>query len=436
MNDRGVDAVMKHLERGDRNGGRWLPTIALAAISIIGGLMPVVGGASASAAATGAATCGFKLGAPQMTGALGSSGFEYPVYPTNPHQVCQVTVIAQVSLTPVSGGSFSNVVDDSPHQMVTLDFTGGALPLGIVWVWRPHCADPVVPGTFTLSVDGQTSSTGPLTAPSCFPDFGGSSSLSFDFVDPADSSVAVGMAGTVDGLGYWTVEASGALVHGKGNAVVSGFVPPLNQRLVGVVADPTGHGYWIVAADGGVLSYGGALFYGSLGGLPLNAPIVGMAATHDGGGYWLVAADGGVFAFGDAVFHGSLGGMPLNAPIVGMTGTADGGGYWLVAADGGVFAFGDAVFHGSLGGMPLNAPVVGMGATPDGGGYWLAAYDGGVFSFGDAPFEGSAGGLSLAAPVFGMATTPSGHGYWLLGGDGGIFAYGDAGFFGATPTCC
>jgi hypothetical protein len=37
----------------------------------------------------------------------------------------------------------------------------------------------------------------------------------------------------------------------------------------------------------------------------LNKPIVGMAATPSGNGYWLVASDGGIFSFGDAVFRGS-----------------------------------------------------------------------------------------------------------------------------------
>jgi hypothetical protein len=82
-----------------------------------------------------------------------------------------------------------------------------------------------------------------------------------------------------------------------------------------------------------------------MGGKPLNAPIVGMAATSDGGGYWLVAADGGVFSFGDAVFQGSMGGKPLNAPIVGIASDTGTSGYWLVAADGGVFSF-DAPFLG------------------------------------------------------------------------------------------
>ena len=414
--------------------GRLLGVEALAVAFIAGSLIGFMGGEPAGAASsTVGGTCGFHLGAPLVTGSAGSAGLEFLVYPANPSQVCQVRVTAQASLSPVSGGRYTNVIHNPSSEILTLDFTGGPLPLGILWLWSPHCADPVTPGIFTLTVDGQSSSSGPQSAPSCFPDLGGSSSLGFDFIDPADAYVAVGMAATTDGHGYWGVYASGADVVAKGDAVTAGLLPPLNRPVVGVTADPAGHGYWIDTADGGVFSFGGAAFHGSLGAVHLNAPVVGMAATPDGGGYWLVAADGGVFSFGDAAFHGSLGAVHLNAPVVGMAATPDGGGYWLVAADGGVFSFGDAAFHGSLGGVHLNAPVVGMAATPDGGGYWLAAYDGGVFSFGDAPFEGSAGGLSLAAPVFAMAPTPSGHGYWLLGGDGGIFTYGDAGFFGSVP---
>ena len=58
-------------------------------------------------------------------------------------------------------------------------------------------------------------------------------------------------------------------------------------------------------------------FYGSAGSIALNKPVVGMGSS-DGGGYWLVASDGGIFSYGDAVFHGSTGGLVLNAPIVAM----------------------------------------------------------------------------------------------------------------------
>jgi Cu/Zn superoxide dismutase len=90
--------------------------------------------------------------------------------------------------------------------------------------------------------------------------------------------------------------------------------------------------------------------------------VVTPAAGAPPGGYYLVAADGGIFSFGDAVFRGSRGGQPLAKPIVGMAST--GGGYYLVASDGGIFTYGDAPFLGSTGGTKLAAPVVGMATVP------------------------------------------------------------------------
>jgi beta-lactamase class A len=206
----------------------------------------------------------------------------------------------------------------------------------------------------------------------------------------------------------------------------------LNSPVVAMTDTPGGNGYWLVGRDGGVFSFGDAVFHGSTGGLALNQPIVGMAATPDGNGYWLVAADGGVFTFGDAVFHGSTGSIALNEPIVGMAPTRDGNGYWLVAADGGIFSFGDALFHGSTGAIALNQPVVSMAVTHDGNGYWLVAADGGIFSFGDAVFHGSTGNIALNQPVVSMAATPDGAGYWLAARDGGIFSFGDATFSGSA----
>ncbi|MGH9018519.1 MAG: CHAP domain-containing protein, partial [Acidimicrobiales bacterium] len=146
----------------------------------------------------------------------------------------------------------------------------------------------------------------------------------------------------------------------------------------------------------------------------LAQPVVGMAATPDGGGYWLVAADGGVFSFGDAVFYGSLAGLSLARPVVGMAATAGGHGYWLVAADGGVFSFGDAGFHGSAAGQNLGTQVVAMAATPGGGGYWLAAATAAVLPFGDAVAHGPSPNLPPFTPTAAMAATPDGGGYWLL----------------------
>jgi len=74
----------------------------------------------------------------------------------------------------------------------------------------------------------------------------------------------------------------------------------------------------------------------------------------------LVASDGGIFTYGDAVFSGSMGGSQLNSPMVAMAANTSGSGYWTVAADGGVFSYGDAPFLGSLGAQKLFAPVVGI----------------------------------------------------------------------------
>jgi hypothetical protein len=210
---------------------------------------------------------------------------------------------------------------------------------------------------------------------------------------------------------------------------------PLNRAVVGMASTPDGRGYWLVAADGGVFAFGDAGYYGSMGGTQLTSPIVGMVASNDGHGYWLVAADGGIFAFGDSGFYGSMGGKHLNAPVVGMAASPTGNGYWLVAADGGVFSFGfsfiDTTFYGSMGGKPLNRPIVGMTSTADGQGYWLVAADGGIFNFGDAAFDGSMGGKPLNRPIVGMTSTADGQGYWLVAADGGIFNFGDAAYQGS-----
>jgi hypothetical protein len=239
-------------------------------------------------------------------------------------------------------------------------------------------------------------------------------------------------APTPAGGGTWLAASDGG-VFAFGGAPFYGSMggTRLNQPIVTMAATPTGKGYWLVASDGGVFAFGDAGFFGSTGSLRLTKPIVAMAATPSGQGYWLVASDGGVFAFGDAAFFGSTGARHLDKPVVGMAPTVTGQGYWLVAGDGGIFTFGDAVFRGGTGKATLKAPIVGMAATPGGRGYWLAAADGGVFTFGDAPFAGSAGGAHLAGPVVAVAGTPRGLGYWLVGSDGGVFSFGDARFAGS-----
>ena len=201
------------------------------------------------------------------------------------------------------------------------------------------------------------------------------------------------------------------------------------------------HGYWLVGSDGGIFSFGSALFHGSMGGTPLQRPVVAITPTSTGNGYWLVASDGGIFSFGDATYYGSLpeigfhpaaSGLPhsLNAPIVGMVPSMTGHGYFMVASDGGVFAFGDAKFAGSCPGIGGCAGAA-VSVMPDhtGNGYWLVTSSGHVYAFGDAGYYG--GPTPSSVPVVDAVATHDGNGYWLLFANGVVDNFGDAGNFGA-----
>ena len=232
--------------------------------------------------------------------------------------------------------------------------------------------------------------------------------------------------------GYWEVASDGG-IFAFGGAPFYGSMggKPLNQPIVGIASTPTGTGYWQVASDGGLFAFGGAQFHGSMGGKPLNKPIVGMAPTPTGGGYWEVASDGGLFAFGNAPFYGSMGGKKISAPIVQMIAAPTGTGYWEIASDGTVYSFGFAGHYGGMGGKALNKPIVGGASTITFDGNWQVASDGGLFAFGNAGYYGSMGGQPLNKPIVGMATTLDGAGYWMVASDGGIFSFGDAVFSGS-----
>jgi hypothetical protein len=58
-----------------------------------------------------------------------------------------------------------------------------------------------------------------------------------------------------------------------------------------------------------------------------------MAAEASGNGYWLVAKDGGVFSFGGAGFFGSMGGSGVD-DVIGMFPAADGQGYSVIELNG------------------------------------------------------------------------------------------------------
>ncbi|HEX4127106.1 MAG TPA: Ig-like domain-containing protein [Acidimicrobiales bacterium] len=209
----------------------------------------------------------------------------------------------------------------------------------------------------------------------------------------------------------------------------------------GFMVSPAARGYWLVGSDGGIFSFGGAAFHGSMGATPLQRPVVGITPTASRNGYWLVASDGGIFSFGDSAFYGSIPGVGLHpagsgqpnsltAPIVGMVPSATGHGYFMVASDGGVFAFGDAHFAGScpgIGGCDGNAVSVMPDST--GMGYWLVTNVGAVYAFGDAANYGEPSAEPM--PVVDAVSTPDGRGYWVLYSNGTVLPFGDATGMGA-----
>ena len=190
-----------------------------------------------------------------------------------------------------------------------------------------NTAGPPVPPlapTGAAATSGNGSATITWTAPSSS---GGSAITGYLVTSSTGSAVTVPggaatsqrLTGLTNGTAYtFTVSATNAFGTGAASAATNSVTPS------------DGLGYSLVASDGGIFSFGAAIFEGSEGDIHLNQPIVGMAEMPGGLGYWLVAGDGGVFTFGTAGFHGSTGSMTLNQPIVGMAATSDGQGLSLI----------------------------------------------------------------------------------------------------------
>ena len=234
------------------------------------------------------------------------------------------------------------------------------------------------------------------------------------------------------GAGYYVLGSDGGIFT-FGGAAFHGSVPGLNLNTrvtaLRLVTTKTGSGYHILGADGGIFTFGDAGFFGSVPGLGLRSVrALDLQTTRSGAGYWVLGDDGGVFTFGDAGFFGSVPGLGIRTKAIRLVPTPTGKGYWVLGEDGGVFSFGDAEFAGSVPGLGIPAAkVIAMAAPASGGGYWVLAADGGVFSFG-VPFHGSIPGVGLCTWPQGvqMAPTATGKGYWVVGGDGSVWAFGDA----------
>jgi uncharacterized delta-60 repeat protein len=224
---------------------------------------------------------------------------------------------------------------------------------------------------------------------------------------PVGSAQAVDIEPSPSGDGYWVVESTGK-VHAFGDAPWFGNVDAsrlrTGERATSLSARKPHPGYLVFTSQGRVFEFGphGRSERPGVGHLALNGPVLDSVVTPSGNGYYMVASDGGIFTFGDAVFRGSMGGHKLNAPVQSLVPDADADGYWLVASDGGIFAF-RADFKGSMGAIRLNRPVTGM--VRAGTGYLMVAEDGGIFDFSGDPssFKGSLGASPPERPITSVA---------------------------------
>lgn len=116
-----------------------------------------------------------------------------------------------------------------------------------------------------------------------------------------------------------------------------GFIVPASYYTevpqVPFTVDRAQGGYIVVGSDGGVFTYYGAPFYGSLAGV--GAIVIAGAWTSSGQGYWLLGSDGGVFSFGDAVYRGGFNSFDAatrgNRKPIGIV--AEGNGYLVLTID-------------------------------------------------------------------------------------------------------
>jgi hypothetical protein len=206
---------------------------------------------------------------------------------------------------------------------------------------------------------------------------------------PERGSIAAIPASAATNEGYWVV-AGDAGIYARGSAPAlcdgslvncSGFYPISGRHITAAAARANGKGLWAVDNFGAVWTAGDAPALGDVTEDP-HTP-TGIVGTPSGNGYYILLADGGVHSFGDAVFYGSTGGnRPGGHDLTGIALSRDVfgrvNGYWLVASDGGVFTYGDAPFLGSSGGAPGRGAISNIVTRRDGRSYAWVHRDGQV----------------------------------------------------------
>ena len=153
------------------------------------------------------------------------------------------------------------------------------------------------------------------------------------------------------------------------------FIPQLNSPVVDVKLTSSGNGLFMLASDGGIFTFGDAVFAGALPELPASQwaheTVVSLVPFNYPGanGYYIAAASGTGWTFGNIPQSRTviqdvrelLGANALAKPIVNLTAAPSAEAPWgflAVSSDGGIFTMQQGRFHGSLGGTPLSSSVV------------------------------------------------------------------------------
>lgn len=122
----------------------------------------------------------------------------------------------------------------------------------------------------------------------------------------------------------------------------------------------------------------GAINLTSLLPTPIEETAVAVTVPRPQGGYIVLQTrDGGVFTYGGAPFFGSVPSrVPGGAPSVSATWTPSGNGYWILGTDGSIKEFGDAQWHGGLSDVDYDGNRVPIGVVAAGvAGYIIVTQD-------------------------------------------------------------
>jgi peptidoglycan hydrolase-like protein with peptidoglycan-binding domain len=278
--------------------------VALGAL-LLGGLLPVNGPRTASAASQAAKPNSVTAyGSAQNQGPDGSAPFTRPA-----------VAIARAGAESSTGYWLASN-DGAVHSFGTAQFFGSMAGVKL--------AHPVV-GIASLSSGAGywlVADDGGVFAFGAAPFLG-------SLGDRHLTSPIASMAATPGGAGYWLVARDGG-VFAFGDAPFLGAPAgsALHGAVVGIASSPTGKGYWLTAEDGGVFAYGDAAFLGAMDAGQLPAPVSAIAAPPSGGGYWLLGRDGQIYAFGLPDEGSPADSGAVEGTAVGIAASA-GDGYWI-----------------------------------------------------------------------------------------------------------